>query len=135
MIEEIKKEFVEYEEALVLRQMGFNEPCFGYYNEEYLDGTNPQPISLVIEYNKRSSNVFYMIPAPLYQQAFKWFRTKHNLDIIIPPCGDSNLKTIGYFYEIMMGENTPNIESEDFKTYEEAELACLKKLIEITKTL
>ena len=27
----IEKEFVPYEESLALKELGFNEPCFGYF--------------------------------------------------------------------------------------------------------
>ena len=28
----MNKEFIKYEQALELKYIGFNEPCFGYYN-------------------------------------------------------------------------------------------------------
>jgi hypothetical protein len=57
------------------------------------------------------------IPAILYQQAFRWFRDKYDL-----------------FISIMHYENGYSINDlRRFDTYEEAELACLKKLIEIVK--
>ncbi len=51
----------------------------------------------------------------------KWFREKYNLHYVI-------VKAESWFYTIN-GCNT----QEGFNTYEEAELACLKKLIEIVK--
>ena len=61
----------------------------------------------------------------LYQQAFRWFREKYPyLDFGI---GKIHNGTNNYHYHI-------NLEWEFFEgTYEEAELACLKKLIEIVK--
>jgi hypothetical protein len=32
----IEKEFAPYEEALVLKELGFNEPCFGYWKSYWL---------------------------------------------------------------------------------------------------
>jgi hypothetical protein len=32
----MNKDFVHYEEALELKELGFNEPCFGYYSKEFL---------------------------------------------------------------------------------------------------
>ena len=28
----MNKEFIPYEQALALKELGFDEPCFGYYN-------------------------------------------------------------------------------------------------------
>jgi hypothetical protein len=65
---------------------------------------------------------------------FRWFREKHKQDSLVIPSGDSTGKTNGYYYEIVFDFSKENIESESFKTYEEAESACLDKLIEICKT-
>ena len=61
----------------------------------------------------------------LYQQAFRWFRENYPyLDFGI---GKIHNGTNNYHYHI-------NLEWEFFEgTYEEAELACLKKLIEMVK--
>jgi hypothetical protein len=74
-----------------------------------------------------------MIPAPLYQQAFRWFRENHLLFTSIFMYGDMN----GYLFKIDELEHNGiflRYKSEELEdTYEEAELACLKKLIEIVK--
>ena len=101
----MNKEFVPYEQALALKELGFDEPCLMYYDYSW---------TLV------DSGV-YECKAPLYQQAFRWFREKYNLNYVI-------VKAESWFYTIN-GCNT----QEGFNTYEEAELACLKKLIEIIK--
>jgi hypothetical protein len=129
--QEMENLFVGYEQALALKDLGFDEPCFGFYTKDKVW----RPASYSFEgTNYPFNSVWPYTTAPLYQQAFKFFRDKYGLDYIIAPSGDSNLKTIGYYYEIPMGINISNIESEDFKSYEEAELACLKKLIEIANT-
>ena len=70
--------------------------------------------------------------APLYQQAFRWFREKFESTIHIYQYQDTQR------WDFDVYDNTP--EEEDFgnpsyDTYEEAELECLKKLIEIAKQL
>ena len=69
--------------------------------------------------------------APTFSQAFRWFREKYGYDISIKKCTPSEYK-----FEIeqlfVEGDNYYFIDFV-FKTYEEAELACLKKLIEIVK--
>jgi hypothetical protein len=74
----------------------------------------------------------WCLPAPLYQQAFRWFREEC---VFYVNMVDSDL-----FYFVVhlvnpIKEPTDLFISEHCKTYEEAELACLKKLIELsTKT-
>lgn len=126
----MKHEFVTYEQASTLKELGFDEDCFGYY------GNSEECSIIVLELRTISQEgdlAKRICTAPLKQQAFKFFRDKYKLDCIIVPIGDSNLKTICYCYEILMDKSTPNIESEDFKTYEEAEDACIDKLIEVIR--
>jgi hypothetical protein len=111
------KEFVPYAEALALKELHFDEPCLGiHYNE----GLNPS-FMMATQYGEHGAAANGGILAPLYQQAFKFFRDKYNLNYVI-------VKAESWFYTIN-GCNT----QEGFNTYEEAELACLAKLIEIAK--
>jgi hypothetical protein len=107
----MKNEFVPYELALKLKQLGFDEPCFLYWwkNESGY-------ILADIIYDEVRTLDF---KAPLFQQAFRWFRERYGLNYVI-------VKAESWFYTIN-GCNT----QEGFNTYEEAELACLDKLIEI----
>ena len=119
----MNKEFVTYEQALALKELGFDEKCMAKYNSWSTLFIREEP-----EPSEKE------VPAPLYQQAFRWFREKHKQDSLVVPSGDSTGKTNGYYYEIVFDFSKENIESESFKTYEEAESACLDKLIEICKT-
>ena len=105
----MKKEFIPYEQALELKELGFDEECFKYYTEM---GT------LRIKDERPLPPLTY---APLYQQAFRWFREKHNLIMHIQRHSKKYLACMGIQVEILCD------------TYEEAELECLKKLIEIVK--
>jgi hypothetical protein len=117
----MKKEFITYEQALALNQLGFDELCLSYYEGE--------------SFSYRFASIEgddYVIPAPLFQQAFRWFRDKHNLTYHIV----EKQKDLGKFYggEIIKdGETFGKSFGSNFKTYEEAEHACLKELIEIVK--
>jgi hypothetical protein len=75
------------------------------------------------------------ILAPLYQQAFKWFREKHNLYPEIGLHDREDIKTwrmtIFYLGEYELAYNQNVGKEPYYKTYEEAELACINKLIEI----
>lgn len=114
----MNKEFVLYEQALELKELGFDEECLGFY-DYYTKG-----IPLMI-YDSQSDCGGQ--PAPLYQQAFRWFREKYELSSWI-----YNSYMDKYFYTVL--ENGKIVKAnEPSTTYEEAELACLKRLIEIVK--
>jgi hypothetical protein len=106
----MKNEFIPYEQALALKELGFDEPCFG--------------TALDIDITLKSD-----IKMPLYEQAFRWFRERHGLSIWV-----YHTHMDRYFYTILQYGRIVKA-NESVTTYEEAELACLKKLIELsTKT-
>jgi hypothetical protein len=127
----MEKEFVPYELALDLKQLGFDEPCFAYYSYDgdYILGIDEVRFDTISTYDQNSnlSEDSNACTAPLYQQAFRWFREKHNL------FGQVNIHTY-FIYNISNGD-FKMVKKYDklFETYEEAELECLKKLIEIVK--
>ena len=112
------KEFVPYELALKLKEIGFDEQCFGYYLARKLLITNNNDI-----YN---STALPVIKAPTFSQAFRFFREKYFIvGYIVPKNGK-------YTYYII--SNNIKTEMNGFKTYEEAELGCLDKLIELVES-
>ena len=115
----IEKEFIPYEQALALKELGFDEPCIKYYWTDGMFDIYKDPFN----YNKRDN----VISAPLYQQAFRWFREKYKIRFII----QSSMSDLGEYFKVIF----PNGEQRNvsYNTYEEAELACLIKLIEIVK--
>lgn len=75
------------------------------------------------------------LQAPLWQQAFEWFRDEKKLDNWIVPIHFIEKKVKGKEWAFCI-EPTEYDEYSDFsetgfKIYEEARLECLKKLIEI----
>ena len=120
----MEKEFVPYKQSLELKELGFDEPCFGFYNNA--DGN----VWIKHTIDESIKNIYTGdFEAPLYQQAFRWFREKYNLHSYIV---DS--KSYKWYFNIDdMTIDDVISEVLYFKTYEEAELACLKKLIEIVK--
>jgi hypothetical protein len=132
------KEIISYEQALALKELGFNEPCFGryYYKESYpMLNPNSGETELVFEFGQYIKQTEITILAPLYQQAFRFFREKYDLF----GCIDLHTSTPIHWYiridDIIKNDYVYHSEDNDlkFKTYEEAELECLKKLIEIVK--
>jgi len=120
----LEKEFVKYNEALALKELGFDEFCFGYYkdtklitlldsiandSDKFYNGNN---VELKNDINRPYAT------APTYSQAFKWFDKNYDLT-----------KDYGVFphHTIMMNYMITGGEKEL------AELECLKKLIEIVK--
>ena len=117
----LEKEFVPYEQALELNELGFNEECFAFH-DYYRKGA---PLKIYDSQSDCSGE-----PAPLYQQAFRWFREKYNLKscIMFRTSMEDNKE---YYDWLIKGQE---VVYRHFNTYEEAELECLKKLIEIVKT-
>jgi hypothetical protein len=121
-----KKDFVPYEQALALKELGFDEPCFGNYKKTHkeLEKSFYCYNSDYVDYNED------YIAAPLYQQVFRWFREKYNLKSWVE---EHTADT--FIYEIRPHVLTQYKQGETYvyTNYEEAELECLKKLIEIVK--
>jgi len=113
----MEKEFIPYEQALALKELGFDEPCFGaWVNNELFITENEKP--------KIQSLSINQCTAPLYQQAFRWFRDEHKLHGWV----SFNYENENYKWEL-----DTDMSLDSYDTYEEAELACLKKLIEIVE--
>jgi hypothetical protein len=128
------KEFIPYEQALALKELGFDEESLGRYNGEgYLYNTLAPYKYIIIPSTGIQSIKNYCL-APLYQQAFRWFREKYDLVCIITFDDDVKGKWFGNLYGHYETHGKYDFGyTELFKTYEEAELECLKKLIEIVK--
>ncbi len=130
----MKKEFVPYELAVKLKVLGFDEPCFCFYQIEYAE-IRPTMVDDDEQYRltgyrtcKNSEIPEHYTSAPTFSQAFRFFREKHDYLHEIS-------KTIGGEYIPYANGLELNTNNERFQwiynTYEEAELACLEKLIEI----
>ena len=122
----MEKEFVSYEIALALKELGFDEECLGNYWKKlfYYKITFNHPATMP---NSPESCL-----APLKQQVFRWFREKYewyaNLSSWL------HEEEIGTYHEFeIYGANQYAHGSVPFKTYDEAENACIDKLIEIAK--
>lgn len=123
----IEKEFIPYEQALALKELGFDEPCFGYFEPnkkfEYLNWETFKDFP----YLAKNSEWQDLYGAPTFSQAFRFFREKYKIRFII----QSSMSDLGEYFKVIF----PNGEQRNvsYNTYEEAELACLIKLIEIVK--
>jgi hypothetical protein len=129
----MNREFINYEQALELKELGFDEPCFGYYQQEWHDdGMTELEPSLKMIISKQHQHAYQICTAPTFSQAFRFFRKKHNLDSSVRDLYKSTIK-VGYYFDIDEYKGVKFQMDFDswYDTYEEAELECLKKLIEI----
>lgn len=152
----MKKEFVPCKQALTLKELGFDEPCFTKF-ENYFDKTKLEPIIVTLSLNTPYENEYHgydqkiindtekrwaftgyknsvkdhnnnIVSAPTFSQAFSWFREKHNLFHSIKPLAyNMSLGLVGPLGNLKAC-NVP-----EYGTYEEAELACLDELIRLIK--
>jgi hypothetical protein len=144
----MEKEFIPYEQALALKELGFDKPCL--LRIQYSSGTDVftgrkfknsiwlgngyeadiDDKKIKYKFPKHTEQGYGHLKIPLYQQAFRWFREKHNLKSWVQEhIADT------FIYEIRPHVLTYYKKGEIYvyANYEEAELACLKKLIEIVK--
>jgi hypothetical protein len=121
----MEKEFVTYELALRMKALGFDEPCFAWYDGRYTSSINEN-------YCKNSEEWLNTIhcATPLYQQAFRWFREKFGLNHEINYAGREG-EYNAFVNDYVYGNNS---NSPSVFTYEEAEISCLQKLIEISES-
>ena len=117
----MEKEFIPYEQALELKELGFDS------NHYILSIDTP---------DGRESTKVGQYPI-LYQQAFRWGREKYNLFGFVLSIGERNyewrIQNIKYLQDRRYFTLVDIGGGEYDNTYEEAELECLKKLIEIVK--
>jgi len=134
----MEKEFVSYEISLALKELGFDKPCFGFYNK------NEELTS--IEFDVYSGgNLFDLfknhnndveINAPLYQQAFRWFENTYGLFVDRKTmCSVNEVMSMDYYIRSINGTWQVEFPADysEFDPYK-ANTACLKKLIEIVKS-
>jgi hypothetical protein len=120
----MEKEFVPYELALRMKQIGFNENKFAYY---YLHKDKPLlETQGSYDFGTHSNSV----SAPLYQQAFRWFRNEHGLKSWVE---EHTIDTFIYQIRPHVLSDYKEGEIYVYNTHEQTELACLEKLIEIVE--
>ena len=136
----MEKEFIPYEQALALKELGFDIKCIATitnYGYLHIKGTRGFPSGgggMVDEHK---------IDCPTFSQAFRWFREKYELSCSIHLIDNSR----HYYFEYTICDSKDRdyndedcfdsckriYDFERYNSYEDAELECLKKLIEITK--
>ena len=138
----IENEFIPFEQALALKELGFDEECFRVKLKK-----SPEQWYTQTDYEDYPEQKEEEVLIPLWQQAFRWFREKY--DLVIEPCvpfqrlystEEDHFEILEFGYRIYSfdqyrGGLRDKIEWDgyDNSNEEEAELECLKKLIELCK--
>jgi len=125
----INKEFVTYKQALALKELGFDDPCFGYHNIAYGDDS----LGFSRGRGHINSKDKNFPSAPLYQQAFRWFRDNCNYHHYIEPIWRNNEVHYEFCVANSPSDNKEFEEGDIIESYEEAESKCLDKFIELFK--
>jgi hypothetical protein len=134
----MENQFVSYEKAIELKELGFDELCWAWYNmpdEDVRYCFSEQRSPITNSHEEWSAQIWKSkvenIGLPTSSQVFKWFREKYDYycEIFV----DDN-KTFGFLisYFVEDGRADKPIQ-RGYNSYEEAEDACINKLIEVIK--
>jgi hypothetical protein len=121
----MEKEFVPYELDLRMKALDFDEPC---YKVPCLIKDTEQGEYFAVYYVHQNSR-------PTFSQCFRWFREKYGLFVAPNAISYENGPYL-WFFEVnstILSFGIDLGETDNFENYEEAELACLEKLIEIVE--
>lgn len=86
----MKHLFVSYDLALKLKEKGFDEPCFAYYDGNYYLKDELQGLAYIYSNSNSFIKNSEKYTAPLYQQVIDWFREKYGIEIWITSMGGNN---------------------------------------------
>ena len=128
----MEEQFLPDDLSLILKQKGFDEPCFGYWHL-YKDNMTFSFWNWVVfrDYPSHTINseLENGVAAPLWQQVIDWFRVNHKIMIRFNYYKDNE-----YFYEYLISE--PKTASKcdifaksHFKTFEESRLDAIKEAL------
>ena len=106
------KEFIPYDLAIIIKELGRNLGI--RYYQHYSKS------------KKLGEETEDSVPAPLYTQVFTWLDENYDFDIWI-----KNLSEGVWEYAYLI--DSERQKSKPYSSKEEAELACLEKVIEIAK--
>ena len=147
----MKKQFVTYEIALKLKELGFDEECFAIFFRAILN--NGRTVNYISDdwespfYKNRTnseSNSVDIVSAPLWQQVIDWLRDEHDIVIEIVRQKYFDTYANSYAYEVVckVYKNKElegsvvirdNKNNHIFYSYEEAREHAILKAIELCK--
>ena len=125
----MEEQFIAHKHALALKELGFDEPCLAFWDGKNTDAfyfNNIRDASGdYVPFQKHDRLKWF--GAPLKSQVFEWFREKYNL--VFNFISYNIVKPAEYHWSITWNDEAKT--SGIVKTYEEAESACIDKLIEL----
>jgi hypothetical protein len=139
----MEKEFIPYEQALELKELGFDEPLLGRFytkpkckmfgidekGRHYPIKNTPKKLYILGKHFVLNDDNVTI--APLYQQVFRWLRNKYDIDFsVLTTYSKYNENTIKQ-YSGVIDNKTMYTNVGFYDNYEEAELAGLQKMIKI----
>lgn len=101
----MSKSFIDYNTAKALKELGFDEPCIGSYNDKgnfNIGSTFGITNSLIDEWIRNGVIGNYICTAPTHQQVIDWLYDKHGLHVSIFPISKNQ-----WVYEISFIETYP----------------------------
>lgn len=128
----MNREFIPYEQAVALKELGFTEPCLFHVTSGEINFYRGKQ-----DYFTKNDKSGSGCSAILYQQAFKWFREYFDLysEILL-----DRTTYPKYCFEIYRYNDFGNWEKIEivgdwflYKSFEEAQQDCLIELIRIAK--
>ena len=138
----MKEQFVTYEIALKLKELGFDEECFSAYTEDggLMDIGNYSDYDKIGELDGHSYYISCL--SPLWQQCIDWFREKYDIVIEIDRQKYFDTYANSYAYEVVckVYKNKElegsvvirdNKNNHIFYSYEEAREQAILKAIEL----
>lgn len=123
----MKHLFVPKAQSIQLKELGFDEPCLAFYNGKFLD-LDVWDRDYLSEQLEKRRDIGECPQAPTFSQAFTFFREKYRL--FVQPNRTVDSEGIWYYFSISTKRTDV---CEGSFIYEEAELACIEKLIQIVK--
>lgn len=128
----LSKEFVPYKQSLEIKLLGFDEPCLAWATLEY---ANTIHVGNGYKVHRETDLPTKPFGIPTFSQAFRFFREKYNIQHSIE--WNKFYPESPHKWEVREQWTNQVLRPYGYSgmasTYEEAELACLFKLISIVK--
>ena len=125
----MEEQFIPYEQALKLEELGFDEECLAYQNNTLIIYDNE-------EFSKNSQFVGNTVAIPLWQQVIDWLREKHKINIYPEPTyslTEYSFKVITVHGKSKKQEYWDGM-GKTYNTYQEAREQAILKAIELCKS-
>lgn len=122
----MKNKIAKYGQALAVKKLGFNEPCFGWFT---LEGGGAKSMFIP---ERRSKQDIGLCLAPFKQDIIDWFREKHNIIGEVRYKGGPIGENAWYNYVIYSNGYSYTSRTQ-WMGYDEAQNACIDKLIDTLK--